>query len=202
MGYIRILIGDIPEKFIYRKRDFYRCLAFTALLVSQNRKYTGYKELNKVGVDPEDLIWLDIISLPTEKGAFSLNVWNAVTYSPLKNPVPYYLDTSAFGQVNVTDVLLTRDSQWLYDLDAWTYYDEKLLTQLDTGMRQWFLKIVSTGRLCCPASELIQRCIIKHQYYMSDEQYEKLCKTNNQLDKMRPKEPEKKITYPKSNSWR
>ncbi len=56
MEYVRILIGDVPDRFIDRKRDFYRCLAFSALLVSQNRTYTGYKELDKVGIDPDDLI--------------------------------------------------------------------------------------------------------------------------------------------------
>lgn len=78
--YIKIQLGDIPARFNSRKRDFYRCLSFTALLLAQDRRYTGYKELNKVCIDADDLIWLGIIREPQENGSYMVNYLTEVTY--------------------------------------------------------------------------------------------------------------------------
>lgn len=56
---------------------------------------------------------LGIIKYATRSGSFKLTNPKYVTYNDIKNPVIYHLDVSAFGRVNVTDVLINRDETWL-----------------------------------------------------------------------------------------
>lgn len=169
--YVKMYIGDAPEEFCKgdyeRRRYYYKCLAFAALLVAQNRTYTGYKELNKVGINADDLIWLGFIQEPQENGSYKVLCSEEVIPWHRKNAKVFYLDTSTFGSINVTDLIWTGHnsfcSDFLWDEESWKSYDVYSFNSLPKTAQQWFLNIVRGGDLKIPASKLLTVLINKVQ---------------------------------------
>lgn len=51
LAYVRIELGDIPDRFVGNERNFYKCIAFGAVMMANFRKYTGYKEIESCGIN-------------------------------------------------------------------------------------------------------------------------------------------------------
>lgn len=158
--YVPIDLGEVPAWFYDRERDFYRCLAFAALLVAQEREWTGYKELEYVSIDADDLMILGIIGSINKSGSYKVHIKHKVTYNGKRDSEEYWLDTTAFGRTNITDTLIDKNSVWLIDSATFTSYDDFKFNSLPKKAQDWFLRTVQFG-LRCPAEELLDKLIWK-----------------------------------------
>lgn len=161
LAYVRIELGDIPDRFAGNERSFYKCIAFAAVMLANYRKYTGYKEIESCGINWEDLKYLGIISNPSSTGAFYLKMESKVTYKQLKKANLFYLDTACLGIAKVTDVLMNRDSMWLYDEESWNEYDPAILTELPKEEQRHIKKKIDYDLLNEPAQSYIDKVVMK-----------------------------------------
>lgn len=161
LNYVRIELGDIPDRFTGREKDFYRCIAFAAVMLANHRNYTGYKEIESCVLNWEDLNYLGLISNPSAAGAFFLKCENKVTYKQIKRAKMFYLDTSCIKVTKVSDVLITKEPMWLYDEARWNDFDTALVAELPKETIKSIKKKIEFDLLDIPAQEYVDKIVTK-----------------------------------------
>lgn len=162
-NYVKINLGSIPKSFKGRELDFYKCLAFATIMVAQEREWVGYKELEKAKIDADDLVELDIISLPTEKGTYKLYRNDKVTYKDNFVYETYWLDTFVIGKAKLSGVIMDRDPKWMTTSEEFLAYDQEQYDALPKCWQNWFRKTLNCD-LDCPAKDLLEKLTIKLLY--------------------------------------
>ena len=150
----KIIILDIPDDI---DDDRLAVLAFMVKMATQDRIYTGYKEIKDAGIDLD--YFLEVTDTKVNRrGAVRIDmtfIRHFVARSS-KNVSRYYLDTDIFEyDYNVFGAFKRRDPVWFTPDEEYNKYDEEMFNALPEELKGWFIRKIKKG-IITPAQELLE----------------------------------------------
>lgn len=146
----------------YIEDDVLRVIILLTKMEAQNRRYTGYKELEENEID---LDWFLSVtgSEVNSKGAIYVQSFSLYWLFHFNLPrTTYYLDTDIFFQEeDIIGAFKTRDPVWFMKEDEYKQYNEELFEKLPPTLKRWFLKTVKFGS-DVPAQDLLEATYKKY----------------------------------------
>lgn len=160
MSYSKIIILDLPDDI--SDKDLLLVI-FMVRMAVKNREYTGYKEIDKAGIDLD--YFLERTSTKVnKKGCVKIDMKfiNHFIIHSFTAISRYYLDTDIFKyEYDIFGAFKRRDPVWFTSYNDYNTYDEELLKELPEDLQKWFLRRLKKGTLT-PAQELLERTYKKY----------------------------------------
>lgn len=129
MSYSKIIILDLPDDI--SDKDLLLVI-FMVRMAVKNREYTGYKEIDKAGIDLD--YFLERTSTKVnKKGCVKIDMKfiNHFIIHSFTAISRYYLDTDIFKyEYDIFGAFKRRDPVWFTPYDEFNQYDEEKLREL------------------------------------------------------------------------
>ena len=156
----KYIIIDLPYKV---PDDKIPLIAFVTWLSVTKQPYTGHNELEKWGVDPEELVELTGARI-CSNGAIKLNATDTqlIVFGSQLERQRYYLDTDIFTyEYNIIQAFKERNPVWFIPEFEFNAYDEEMFNQLPETLQKWFIRKIHKG-ITTPAQELLKATYDKY----------------------------------------
>lgn len=153
MQWIKVYLGELPDT----SRRYLEYYVFYLYLLTHERRFTGYKEMQNWGFkDIPD--YLKVYS----SGGCTVKQTDRVFIGYKKQKL-YYFSPMSFYEANPYEVLINKNPEFLKSYDDWVKYDEAIYAQLPDALQVWFVRQIEQNRLKCPADELLRNIIAKYR---------------------------------------
>lgn len=154
MQWIKVYLGELPDT----SRRYLEYYVFYLYLLTHERKFTGYKEIQNWGFkDVPD--YLKVYS----SGGCVVKQTNAVYIGQSKGQKLYYFSPMSFYDANPYEVLINKNSEFLKSYDDWVKYDEAVYAQLPDALQVWFIRQINQNKLKKPADETLRNLLTKYR---------------------------------------
>lgn len=183
MNYNKYIILDIQDDW---DDDKISLLAFLVKMAIQDRRYTGYKEIQNAGIDLDYFLENTHTRL-NRSGAIKIDMElvRHFTTTSIRSVTRYYLDTDIFKyEYDVFGAFKRRDPVWFIPYDEFNQYDEEMFSKLPEILQNWFVKKIKKG-ITTPAQKLLE--FTYNKYVVRGEPFKSLYATTSKTEQINNK---------------